>query len=105
MLENEYYYEFKYVYKDKVVTMKFSGEVDFNQLLDNLKAFLASAEWSESTIKEHIKTDTDMFEEAEQKQKEEVKPEYNYNITYTDNNYDDNNDFYQKSYDEDYIDG
>ena len=97
MLENEYYYEFKYVYKDKVVTMRFSGEVDFNQLVDNLKAFLASAEWSESTIKEHIKTDTDMFEEAEQKPKEEKDNFYqdyncNLNITYTDNNYNDNID-------------
>ena len=65
MLDDEYYYEFKYVYKDKVVTMKFSGEIDFNALLDNLKAFLAGAEWSESTIKEHIKTDEDIFEESE----------------------------------------
>ena len=86
MLENEYYYEFKYVYKDKVVTMKFSGEVDFNQLLDNLKAFLASAEWREDTIKEHIKTDTDMWEESEK------------------SNEDDSN-FDSKSYDENYIDG
>lgn len=86
MLENNYYYELKYVYKDKVVTVKFSGETNFDNLVENLQSFLASAGWREDTIKEQIKTEADIWEEAEQKQKElkekdnserkDLKPEY-----------------------------
>ena len=74
MLENDYYYELKYVYNDKVVTVKFNGEKTFNDVVENIKDFLKSTGWREDTIKEHIKTDDDMWEEAE---KEEDKTYYN----------------------------
>lgn len=83
MLENEYYYELKYVYKDKVVSMKFNGEQTLNQIVENIQDFLKSAGWREDTIKEHIKTDDDMLQEAE---KEEDKTYYN--------EVSDNNDYY-----------
>ena len=76
MLENDYYYELKYVYNDKVVTVKFNGEKTFNDVVENIKDFLKSTGWREDTIKEHIKTDDDMWEEAE-KEKEEDKTYYN----------------------------
>ena len=76
MLENEYYYELKYVYKDKVVSMKFNGEQTLNQIVENIQDFLKSTGWREDTIKEHIKTDDDMWQEAE-KEKEEDKTSYN----------------------------
>lgn len=67
MLENEYYYELKYVYKDKVVTVKFNGENDFNNVVENIQDFLKGAGWQESTILEHIKTDEDIaFEVSEE---------------------------------------
>lgn len=62
MLENEYYYELKYVYKDKVVSMKFNGEKTLNQVIENIQDFLKSTGWREDSIKEHIKTDEDMVE-------------------------------------------
>ena len=76
MLENDYYYELKYVYNDKVVTVKFNGEKTFNDVVENIKDFLKSTGWREDTIKEHIKTDDDMWQEAE-KEKEEDKTYYN----------------------------
>ena len=76
MLENEYYYELKYVYKDKVVSMKFNGEKTLNQIVENIQDFLKSTGWREDTIKEHIKTDDDMWQESE-KEKEEDKTYYN----------------------------
>lgn len=63
MLENEYYYELKYVYKDKVVSMKFNGEKTLNQIVENIQDFLKSAGWREDSIKEYIKTDEDIANE------------------------------------------
>lgn len=64
MLENEYYYELKYVYKDKVITVKFNGEKTFNEVVENIQDFLKSAGWREDSIKEHIKTDEDIADEV-----------------------------------------
>lgn len=64
MLENEYYYEFKYVYKDKVVSMKFNGEKTLNEVVENIQDFLKSAGWREDSIKENIKTDEDIADEC-----------------------------------------
>lgn len=63
MLENEYYYELKYVYKDKVASMKFNGEKTLNQIIENIQDFLKSAGWREDSIKEYIKTDEDIANE------------------------------------------
>jgi len=113
MLENDYKYELKYIYKDRVCTLTFSGEVTFDQLISNLQNFLYSCGWSEDTVKEHIKTEEDMWEETEDNKetdnskREDLKPEYyktpincgeyKNNINYYDHNYkyDINNDYYQ----------
>lgn len=63
MLENEYYYELKYVYKDKVISMEFNGEKTLNQIVENIQDFLKSAGWREDSIKEYIKTDEDIANE------------------------------------------
>ena len=70
MLENEYYYEFKYVYKDKVVSMKFNGEKTLNEVVENIQDFLKSAGWREDSIKENIKTDEDIADECSKNNKE-----------------------------------
>ena len=72
MLENnDYKYDLKYTYKDKVCTISFNGEITFNQLVSNLQDFLYSCGWSEKTVKEYIKTDEDMWEESEKEKKDE----------------------------------
>jgi len=111
MLENDYYYELKYVYNDKVVTVKFNGEKNFNEVVENIQDFLKSAGWQEDTVKEHIKTNEDIEEdnckcddikkEDETYYQEYNCPDNNYefknNINYYDHNYkyDINNDYYQ----------
>ena len=72
MLENEYFYEFKYRYKDKVSTMTFNGETTFDQLVSNIQDFLYSCGWSEKTVKEQIKTDCDIYEDSVQANEEET---------------------------------
>lgn len=71
MLENDYKYELKYTYKDRVCTLIFSGEVTFDQLVSNLQDFLYSCGWSEDTVKRQIKTENDMWEESEKEKAEE----------------------------------
>ena len=76
MLENEYYYEFKYVYKDKVVSMKFNGEKTLNQIVENIQDFLKSAGWREDSIKEYIKTDEDIANEQSKTSDDEDYEKY-----------------------------
>ena len=59
----DYYYELKYVYNDKVVTHRFNGDVTMNSLVDNLKDFVKSAGWSDDSIKGHLRTDEDIWNE------------------------------------------
>ena len=101
MLENEYYYELKYVYKDKVVSMKFNGEQTLNQIVENIQDFLKSTGWREDTIKEHIKTDDDMWQESEKEKDnckcDDIKKEdetYYQEYNCPDNNYYDNNAYH-----------
>lgn len=70
MLDNDYKYELKYTYKDKVCTISFNGEITFNQLVSNIQDFLYSCGWSEDTVKRQIKTEEDMWEESEKENKE-----------------------------------
>jgi len=63
MLNDEYYYELKYVYKDKIITMRFNGDVTMNELIDNYKDFSKSAGWSDESIKKHLRTDEDIWNE------------------------------------------
>ena len=83
MLENEYFYELKYVYKDKVVTVKFNGEKTFNEVVENIQDFLKSAGWREDTIKEHIKTDEDNCKCNDMREEDKIY----YNEISEDNNY------------------
>lgn len=76
MLENEYYYELKYVYKDKVVSMKFNGEKTLNQIVENIQDFLKSAGWREDSIKEYIKTDEDIANEQSKTSDDEDYEKY-----------------------------
>lgn len=76
MLENEYYYELKYAYKDKVISMKFNGEKTLNQIVENIQDFLKSAGWREDSIKEYIKTDEDIANEQSKTSDEEDYERY-----------------------------
>ena len=76
MLENEYYYELKYVYKDKVISMKFNGEKTLNQIVENIQDFLKSAGWREDSIKEYIKTDEDIANEQSKTSDDEDYEKY-----------------------------
>lgn len=76
MLENEYYYELKYVYKDKVVSIKFNGEKTLNQIVENIQDFLKSAGWREDSIKEYIKTDEDIANEQSKTSDDEDYEKY-----------------------------
>lgn len=71
MLENEYKYELKYTYKDKVCNISFNGEITFDQLVSNIQDFLYSCGWSEDTVKRQVKTEDDMWEESENNKDDE----------------------------------
>lgn len=71
MLENDYKYELKYTYKDRVCTLTFSGEVTFDKVVSNVQDFLYSCGWAEDTVKRQIKTEDDMWEESEKEKAEE----------------------------------
>lgn len=71
MLENDYKYELKYTYNDKVCTVSFNGEITFNQLVSNIQDFLYSCGWSEDTVKRQVKTEDDMWEESEENKERE----------------------------------
>ena len=71
MLENDYKYELKYTYNDKVCSISFNGEITFDQLVSNIQDFLYSCGWSEDTVKRQVKTEDDMWEESENNKDDE----------------------------------
>ena len=75
MLENDYKYELKYTYKDKVCSVTFNGEITFDKLVSNLQDFLYSCGWSEDTVKRQIKTEDDMWEESDENKEREKQEE------------------------------
>lgn len=56
-INDEYYYEFKYVYKDEVVTMRFNADIHFERLLYNFANFVKGCSWLDKTVEQYIKTD------------------------------------------------
>lgn len=50
--KEENYFEFKQVYGDAAVTMKFSADVDFWEFIQNIKTFVLAAGYSTQIINE-----------------------------------------------------
>lgn len=82
MAENDYKYELKYTYKDKICVLTFNGEVTFDELVSNLQDFLYSCGWSEDTVKRQIKTESDLWEEIEDNKEIDNSIREDYNSEY-----------------------
>lgn len=54
MLDENYYYELKYVDGDHEVIHRFPAEIDKTTLADNLKDFLKGCSWYEEQVNELI---------------------------------------------------
>ena len=58
MLDENYYYELKYVDGDHEVIHRFPAEIDITTLADNLKDFLKGCSWYEKQVNKLIKGGT-----------------------------------------------
>lgn len=54
-MNNDYYYELKYVYGNTTSIMKFNADVNTTELAYRLRDFLASCSWPDKVIRKVIK--------------------------------------------------